>query len=171
MLYILYVIFFLVLIIVVLGVWLKGGKQKSESSIPKVLEGPPFSIYEAVVPGSPLRLMHFISQANEINVSSSLIMGKQEIIVFTAQATKYAAERLADEIEKSKLRLLFYPKLVKKAMEYKYDNPEIDGDSNLLPAEFLIDPKGNIAIAYYGKHYGDHIKIDKLINFVANYSL
>ncbi|TPN87016.1 MBL fold metallo-hydrolase [Aquimarina algicola] len=107
MLYLLYILIILIITITALGVWIKGGGQKAENSIPEVLEGPEFKTYKAVTPESPLRLKHFISQSNEINVSSSLVMGHKEIIVFTAQATKYAAERLADEIEKTGLKLTY----------------------------------------------------------------
>ena len=102
-----YFLITLILFIAILGIWISGGGQKANDSIPKKLEGPPFRIYEAVVKGSPLKLMHFISQSNEINLSSSLVMGDKEIIVFTAQATKYAAERLADEIEKTGRKLTY----------------------------------------------------------------
>ncbi|WP_372572279.1 MBL fold metallo-hydrolase [Ruegeria jejuensis] len=93
--------------LVLLAVWVKGGGQKAEGSIPETLEGPAFRTYEAAFPDSPLKLLHFISQANEINVSSSLIMGDEEVISVTAQATKYAAERLADEIEKTGRKLTY----------------------------------------------------------------
>ncbi len=98
---------FVALALTALAFWIKGGGQDAEGSIPGRLEGPAFRIYEAVVPGSPLKLLHFISQSNEINVSSSLIMGDEEVICVTAQATKYAAERLADEIEKTGRKLTY----------------------------------------------------------------
>lgn len=93
--------------LVALAVWVKGGGQAAGDSIPSELVGPAFRTYEAVVPDSPLKLLHFISQANEINVSSSLIMGDHDVICVTAQATKYAAERLADEIEKTGRKLTY----------------------------------------------------------------
>ncbi|WP_372572315.1 MBL fold metallo-hydrolase [Ruegeria jejuensis] len=93
--------------LVLLAMWVKGGGQAAEGSIPSELVGPEFKTYEAAVPDSPLKLLHFISQANEINVSSSLIMGDKEVICVTAQATKYAAERLADEIEKTGRKLTY----------------------------------------------------------------
>lgn len=93
--------------LIALTVWIKGGGEGSEGSIPDRLEGPDFRTYDAVVSDSPLKLLHFISQSNEINVSSSLIMGDNEVICVTAQATKYAAERLADEIEKTGRKLTY----------------------------------------------------------------
>lgn len=90
-----------------LGVWIQGGGRNSEESIPTTFDDTPFRVYEAVVPGSPLKLKHFISENNEINVSSSLVMGEKEVIVFAAPATKYSAERLADEIEKTGRKLTY----------------------------------------------------------------
>lgn len=90
-----------------LGKWIEGGGQDPSASIPTTFDDMPFRVYNAVVPDSPLRLMHFISEANEINVSSSLIMGEKEIVVVATQATKYASERLADEIEKTGLKLTY----------------------------------------------------------------
>ena len=66
-----YLLFALPIGIIILGIWISGGGQKADDSIPKDLEGPPFRIYKAVVPESPLKLMHFISQSNEINVYST----------------------------------------------------------------------------------------------------
>lgn len=93
--------------LVALGLWVRGGGQDADQSIPLAVDDTPYRVYEAVVPGSPLRLMHFVSELNEINVSSNLIMGEEEIIVFTTQGTKSASERLADEIEKTGLKLTY----------------------------------------------------------------
>lgn len=97
----------LIIAIIALGLWIKGGAQRADASIPKSLDGPAFRTFDAAVPGSPLKLRHFISQPEEINVSSSLIMGEREIICVTSQGMKYAAERLADEIEETGLELTY----------------------------------------------------------------
>ncbi|CAD0187190.1 hypothetical protein RUESEDTHA_04102 [Ruegeria sp. THAF57] len=97
----------LLLALVALAVWVKGGSQPADASIPKSLDGPAFRTYESTGSGSPLRLRHFISQPEEINVSSSLIMGTHEVICVTAQPTKFAAERLADMIEETGLKLTY----------------------------------------------------------------
>lgn len=34
---------------------------------------------------------------------------------------------------------------------------------NTLPADFLIDEKGQIIEAYYGKDFGDHIGLNKIL--------
>ncbi|WP_372572324.1 MBL fold metallo-hydrolase [Ruegeria jejuensis] len=105
------ILFWIVLILLVglvlLGRWVGGGRLPPEFFIPKSVEGPAFRTYEAVVPDSPLKLMHFISEQEELNVSSSLIMGDKEVICVTAQATKYAAERLVGEIEKTGRKLTY----------------------------------------------------------------
>jgi hypothetical protein len=41
-----------------------------------------------------------------------------------------------------------------------------DGNSNRIGADFLIDEKGNIATAYYGKFIGDHLPIDTIKQFL-----
>ncbi len=92
---------------IVLVFWIQGGGQAAENSVPMEFDATPFRTYNAVVPGSPLKLRHFISESNEINVSSSLIMGEHEVIVVATQATKFASERLADEIEKTGLKLTY----------------------------------------------------------------
>lgn len=98
----------IVLFLAGLGMWIQGGsKADPAASIPTSFDETPFRIYEAVVPDSPLRLMHFVSETNEVNVSSSLIMGEREVIVFAAQATWFAAARLADEIEATGLELTY----------------------------------------------------------------
>ncbi|WP_027000529.1 peroxiredoxin family protein [Eisenibacter elegans] len=42
-----------------------------------------------------------------------------------------------------------------------------DANENLMPADFLIDEKGIIQHAYYGKHVGDHIDLAEVKNFVT----
>ncbi|WP_130734504.1 redoxin domain-containing protein [Flavobacterium sp. J27] len=65
------------------------------------------------------------------------------------------------------LKLLFHPVLIYKALKGKYKKITIDADSNLLPAEFLINPEGILVMAYYGKHYGDHLPIEQILNNVV----
>ncbi|MEM7029187.1 MAG: MBL fold metallo-hydrolase [Chloroflexota bacterium] len=135
-------LFFVVAAVIVgaisLGIWINGGKQDTSKSLPKSIDGPAFRTYEAVVPESPLKLLHFISQPEELNLSSSLIMGDEEIICVTAQATKSSAQRLADEIEKTG-----------RTLTYVYlDHPHYDhsqGASVLIKrfpnALFVAEPK------------------------------
>lgn len=46
-------------------------------------------------------------------------------------------------------------KLYKERLKY-------DAHLNRISADFLIDENGKIIFAYYGKYFGDHIKLDEL---------
>jgi peroxiredoxin len=43
---------------------------------------------------------------------------------------------------------------------------DTDGDTHLLPADFLIDEQGNIATAYYAKDISDHLKVEEIKKFI-----
>ncbi len=64
----------------------------------------------------------------------------------------------------SVFKLLANPKIILKALKGRFKNIDVDADPTLLPAEFLISPKGEIVISYYGKHFGDHQSISLVIN-------
>jgi hypothetical protein len=38
---------------------------------------------------------------------------------------------------------------------------------NLMPADFLIDEKGNVVETYYGKDAGDHIPMERIELFAV----
>ncbi|MBK6263850.1 redoxin domain-containing protein [Marivirga sp. S37H4] len=61
------------------------------------------------------------------------------------------------------MRLLLHPQLMLNAIRNKHKNIEIDADPKLMPASFLVDPNGIIQLAYYGKHFGDHPKIELIL--------
>lgn len=44
---------------------------------------------------------------------------------------------------------------------------EPEGETNLLPADFLIDGEGRIAEAYYAQDIGDHLPFERIDRFVA----
>ena len=64
------------------------------------------------------------------------------------------------------IRLLHHPQLIVNAIRSKHKNMEVDADPKLMPASFLVDPDGIIQLAYYGKHFGDHPKIESVLQFV-----
>ncbi|WP_394747436.1 MBL fold metallo-hydrolase [Spongiimicrobium salis] len=98
----------LLIVLIGLGIWISGGnKGAAAKSLPVVHGGPAYRIYEAIDSVSPLKLMHFVGQPQEINVSSSIVYGNTEAVVFAAQANKAAASRLADEIEKLGRKLTY----------------------------------------------------------------
>jgi peroxiredoxin len=41
-----------------------------------------------------------------------------------------------------------------------------DGNTNRIGADFLIDEKGNVARAYYGKFIGDHLPVESIKQFL-----
>lgn len=64
------------------------------------------------------------------------------------------------------VRLLLHPQLMFNAIKNKSQKIEIDADPKLMPASFLIDPDGVVQIAYYGKHFGDHPKIESILQSI-----
>lgn len=62
------------------------------------------------------------------------------------------------------MRLMLHPQLIFKAIKNKHKNITIDADPNLMPASFLIGTNGKIKMAYYGKHFGDHPKIESILS-------
>lgn len=67
----------------------------------------------------------------------------------------------------SSLKLMLHPTHIYKALIGKYKNIEVDADPNLLPADFLVSPKGEILLAYYGKHFGDHVDIQQILSITS----
>ena len=65
--------------------------------------------------------------------------------------------------------LLKEPLLLAKSLKYLPASRTIDGQPELLPANFLINPDGIIKIAHYGKHIGDHLPIKDILNFKSLY--
>jgi len=47
-----------------------------------------------------------------------------------------------------------------------YRPGKADGDKALVPADFLIDRNGIIQTAFYGRHIGDHIPLEKIDRFL-----
>ncbi|WP_341224378.1 redoxin domain-containing protein [uncultured Arcticibacterium sp.] len=74
---------------------------------------------------------------------------------------------VTESSKSSMLKLFLHPKLVweanKLSKTLKDEEPELD--HALLPAEFLVNPKGEIVFAHYAEHYGDHVSVDKLLSF------
>ena len=59
------------------------------------------------------------------------------------------------------------PSLAAQAMREGVNPKHIDGELNLIPADFLIRPDGSIHRAYYGEHIGDHIPFDEIEKFLG----
>ncbi|MFD1550935.1 hypothetical protein DNU06_04970 [Putridiphycobacter roseus] len=116
-------------------------------------------------------------QANDIDIISLWPSSKENMLKFIG--SEKAPFPMVADIKKlifenygvtksskfSLIRLIRYPKMVWKAMRTRYKHEIIDADRYLLPAEFLVNPSGEIVIAHYGQHYADHIAVDKILRF------
>ena len=78
----------------------------------------------------------------------------------------YEAYGVTESSFSGAIRLLPHPKLIFNAIKNKRDGIAFDADSNLMPASFLISPDGIVKMAYYGKHFGDHPKIQTILNHI-----
>lgn len=78
----------------------------------------------------------------------------------------YKAYGVTESSSMGAVRLLFHPQLVLNALRNKYQNSAMDADPLLMPASFLVDSEGIIQMAYYGKHFGDHPKIESILQSV-----
>lgn len=58
------------------------------------------------------------------------------------------------------------PSLAVEAMKEGFNPKHIDGEMNLIPADFLILPDSTIYKAYYGEHIGDHIPFEEIEKFL-----
>lgn len=52
-----------------------------------------------------------------------------------------------------------------KAMANGYLPGKVEGPMNALPADFLIDEKGVVQLAYYGRDIGDHLPLEQVLAF------
>jgi len=114
-------------------------------------------------------------QAMDINIISVWPSSTENMLKFVGNET--SPFPLVSDVEKviykkygvtksskpAMLKLLVRPNLVMKAMKYKYNDQVIDADMALFPAEFLINPEGIVKVAYYGKHFGDHLPVEKIL--------
>jgi thioredoxin-dependent peroxiredoxin len=60
------------------------------------------------------------------------------------------------------VRPSFVPAFV-KTLVYGFWGGAIDGELARMPADFVIDGGGAIVQAYYGRHIGDHVRVDEVI--------
>jgi len=56
-----------------------------------------------------------------------------------------------------------------KGMLKGYLPTTLKGSITTMPADFLIDPKGYIQTAYYGKDEGDHLSFEQIKEFTLKY--
>jgi peroxiredoxin Q/BCP len=78
------------------------------------------------------------------------------------------------ELEKSKLGLIIFLlfkgglRKALKGQKLYSKKVKIDGPTDRIGAEFLIDENGKVVNAHYGKTPGDYLPIDVIKNFIVN---
>ncbi|MBV1756715.1 MAG: AhpC/TSA family protein [Dethiosulfatibacter sp.] len=60
------------------------------------------------------------------------------------------------------IKALFKPGKFKEALNKGFHTGTMEGPKSRIPADFLIDEKGIILKAYYGKDIGDHMPIEMI---------
>ena len=61
-----------------------------------------------------------------------------------------------------------FPSLLKAVFKHGYVPLKFKGKLHTMPASFLVDEKGIINTAYYGKDEGDHIPFERVKQFSQN---
>lgn len=119
---------------------------------------------------------HF--QKNKVEIISLWPSSKENVLQFAGNETTpfplisdpkkriYEAYGVAESSFSGVVRLLLHPKLIFNAIKNKRDDIALDADPKLMPASFLISPDGIVKMAYYGKHFGDHPKIQTILNHI-----
>ncbi len=66
------------------------------------------------------------------------------------------------------IKSIFFDVIKKRKQGEKLFKSKInsDGNTNRISADFMIDEKGNIIRAYYGKYVGDHLSIEEINNLI-----
>lgn len=86
-------------------------------------------------------------------------------IISDEEKNIYSAYGVTESSVLGGVRLLFHPLTIVNALKNKRKNIEVDADPKLMPASFLINPKGIIEKTFYGKHFGDHPTIESIFEF------
>lgn len=84
-------------------------------------------------------------------------------IVSDPEKEIYRAYGVTDSSLIGAMRLLMHPGVMARALKAKKKAMEVDADPKLMPASFLLSPEGEVRMAYYGKHFGDHPAIDAIV--------
>ena len=66
------------------------------------------------------------------------------------------------------LRTMAKPlKMIRMMMSGFFNTKSLE-EKPIIPADFLIDEQGLIYQAYYGRHFGDHIAMDKITKWIRS---
>lgn len=58
------------------------------------------------------------------------------------------------------------PEIGQSVMGKGYLPGSVEGGIHRIPADFVIDPLGRIAEAYYGQDIGDHLPLERIESFL-----
>ena len=53
-----------------------------------------------------------------------------------------------------------------EARRLGFKGGKVEGERNLIPADFLVGPDLRIEVAYYGKDIGDHLSVEEIERFL-----
>ena len=59
------------------------------------------------------------------------------------------------------------PTLLKAIIIHRYWPFPISGSMTTMPADFLIDEKGIVRMAHYGRDEGDHLPLEEIVSFAS----
>lgn len=119
-----------------------------------------------------------IFQEKNVEIVSIWPSSKENLLQFPGDGTTpfplisdqnkriYKAYGVTESSFSGAIRLILHPKLIFNALKNKHDGIAFDADPKLMPASFLIRPDGIVKMAYYGKHFGDHPKIQTILNYI-----
>lgn len=121
---------------------------------------------------------HELLQKNKVEIVSLWPSNKENLLQFAGNETTpfplisdknkriYEAYGVTESSYTGAIRLFLHPQLIFNAKKNKRDDLELDADPKLMPASFLINPDGIVKMSYYGKHFGDHPKIESILNHI-----
>ncbi len=58
--------------------------------------------------------------------------------------------------------LMRLPEIYRSVIRKQFYPGTVEGGIHRIPADFLIDPAGRLAVAYYGKDIGDHLPVARI---------
>ena len=70
-----------------------------------------------------------------------------------------------------KAMLTHIPRIIKSIIIKGFYPGSMENGASQLPADFLIGPKGEIVIAFYGKDISEHLSFEKIDEAISRYNM
>ena len=70
-----------------------------------------------------------------------------------------------------KAMLLHIPRIIKSVIIKGFYPGSMENGANQMPADFLISPKGEILIAFYGTDISEHLSFEKVDEAISGYNI